>query len=113
MIVPGALPRALVGLRQSLGIAWLALIVAENINADSGLGYLINHAREFLRTDVIVVGLAVYSLLGLAPTPSSALVERKALRMAVLTVARAATHAAGGDRRGCFRGHTLLRRPPA
>ena len=66
VVVPGALPQALVGLRQSLGVAWLSLIVAETVSADSGLGYLINHAREFLQTDVIVVGLAVYSLLGLA-----------------------------------------------
>ena len=65
MIIPGALPQALVGLRQSLGVAWLSLIVAETVSADAGLGYLINDAREFLKTDVIVVGLAVYSLLGL------------------------------------------------
>jgi sulfonate transport system permease protein len=64
--IPGALPQTLVGLRQSLGIAWLTLIVAETISASSGLGYLINHARDFLQTDVIVVGLAVYSVLGLS-----------------------------------------------
>jgi len=66
VIVPGALPQTLVGLRQSLGIAWLSLIVAETISAHSGLGYMINHARDFLQTDAIVVGLAVYALLGLA-----------------------------------------------
>ncbi len=56
VVIPGALPQALVGLRQSLGVAWLSLIVAETVSADSGLGYMINHAREFLQTDVIVVG---------------------------------------------------------
>ena len=79
VIVPGALPQALVGLRQSLGVAWLSLIVAETVSADSGLGYLINDAREFLQTDVIVVGLAVYSLLGLATDTLVRLIERKAL----------------------------------
>lgn len=65
VVLPGALPQALVGLRQSLGIAWLSLIVAETVGADAGLGYMINLAREFQQTDTIVVGLAVYSLLGL------------------------------------------------
>ena len=72
-------PQTLVGLRQSLGIAWLSLIVAETISAHSGLGYLINHARDFQQTDVIVVGLAVYSLLGLATDALVRSLERKAL----------------------------------
>jgi sulfonate transport system permease protein len=79
VILPGALPQTLVGLRQSLGIAWLTLIVAETIGAHSGLGDLINHARDFLQTDVIVVGLAVYSLLGLATDALVRALERKAL----------------------------------
>ncbi|WP_232236046.1 ABC transporter permease [Nocardia sp. BMG51109] len=79
IVLPGALPQALVGLRQSLGVAWLALIVAEQVNADAGLGFLINDAREFLRTDVIVVGLLVYSLLGLITDAVVRLIERKAL----------------------------------
>jgi sulfonate transport system permease protein len=79
VVVPGALPQALVGLRQSLGIAWLSLIVAETVSADSGLGYMINHAREFLQTDIIVVGLAVYSILGLATDSLVRLIERRAL----------------------------------
>ncbi|HSE69490.1 MAG TPA: ABC transporter permease, partial [Nocardioidaceae bacterium] len=79
VVIPGALPQALVGLRQSLGVAWLSLIVAETVSADAGLGYLINDAREFLKTDVIVVGLAVYSLLGLLTDTLVRLIERKAL----------------------------------
>jgi sulfonate transport system permease protein len=79
VVVPGALPQALVGLRQSLGVAWLSLIVAETVSADSGLGYMINHAREFLQTDIIVVGLAVYSILGLATDSLVRLIERRAL----------------------------------
>jgi sulfonate transport system permease protein len=79
VVIPGALPQALVGLRQSLGVAWLSLIVAETVSADSGLGYMINHAREFLQTDVIVVGLVVYSILGLATDSLVRLIERRAL----------------------------------
>uniref|UniRef100_UPI0026A370CA ABC transporter permease n=1 Tax=Nocardia stercoris TaxID=2483361 RepID=UPI0026A370CA len=79
IVLPGALPQALVGLRQSLGIAVLALIVAEQVNADAGLGYLINNAREFLRTDIVVVGLLVYSALGLVTDAAVRIVERRAL----------------------------------
>ncbi|GAA3007931.1 ABC transporter permease [Actinokineospora diospyrosa] len=80
VVLPSALPNTLVGLRQSLGVAWLSLIVGEQVNASSGLGYLINNAREFLRTDVIVVGLVVYAALGLATDAIVRLVERRALR---------------------------------
>ncbi|MDT7745167.1 MAG: sulfonate transport system permease protein [Actinomycetota bacterium] len=80
VVVPGALPSALTGLRLSLGIAWLSIVVAETVSSDSGLGYLINDAREFLRTDVIVVGLVVYALLGLGTDALVRRVERRALR---------------------------------
>jgi len=66
VILPGALPNALVGLRYSLGLAWLALVFGEQINATAGIGYLMSTAREFFQTDVIVVCLVVYALLGLA-----------------------------------------------
>ncbi|MDX3928538.1 MAG: ABC transporter permease subunit [Shinella sp.] len=66
IILPGALPSALVGLRYSLGIAWLALVFGEQINATAGIGYLMANAREFFQTDVIVVCLVVYAFLGLA-----------------------------------------------
>lgn len=66
VILPGALPSALVGLRYALGIAWLALVFGEQINATAGIGYLMATAREFFQTDVIVVCLVVYAVLGLA-----------------------------------------------
>ena len=80
VVLPAALPQALVGLRQGLGVAWLSLIVGEQINADAGLGYLINNARDFLRTDQVVVGLVVYAGLGLATDALVRALERKALR---------------------------------
>jgi sulfonate transport system permease protein len=80
VILPGALPAALVGVRQALGIAWLSLVVAEQINADQGIGHMIMDARDFLRTDIIVVGLLVYAFLGLATDAIVRDAERRALR---------------------------------
>ncbi|MFD8207730.1 ABC transporter permease [Streptomyces sp. NPDC059695] len=65
VVLPGALPGAMTGLRYSLATAWLALVFGESINADAGIGFLMNQAREFFRTDVIVVCLVVYAVLGL------------------------------------------------
>jgi sulfonate transport system permease protein len=80
IIVPSAAPQILVGLRQSLAIAWLTLIVAEQINADKGIGYLINNARDFLRIDIIIFGLIVYALLGILTDAIVRVFERRALR---------------------------------
>jgi sulfonate transport system permease protein len=66
VILPGALPNGLVGLRWALGSAWLALVFAEQVNARAGLGYLITSAREVYRVDIIIVALVVYAILGLA-----------------------------------------------
>lgn len=65
VILPGALPSFFVGLRYALGISWLALVFVEQINSSAGIGYLASDARDFMRTDVIVICLLIYSLLGL------------------------------------------------
>jgi sulfonate transport system permease protein len=80
VVLPSALPSALVGLRQGLGLAWLSLIIGEQVNTTAGIGFLINNAREFYRTDVIVVGLVIYALLGLITDALVRLLERRALR---------------------------------
>ncbi|WP_049818229.1 aliphatic sulfonate ABC transporter permease SsuC [Xanthomonas arboricola] len=64
VLLPGALPSILVGLRFALGLMWLTLIVAETISASSGIGYLATNAREFLQTDIVVVAIVLYALLG-------------------------------------------------
>ena len=79
VILPGALPAFLLGLRFALAGSWLILVVAEQINASAGLGYLINNARDFSRTDTIVVCLIVYALLGLTADAIVRAVERRAL----------------------------------
>jgi len=77
IILPGALPSILVGLRYALGIMWLTLIVAETIASDSGIGYMAMNAREFMQTDVVVLSILIYALLGkLADTAARVLEEK-------------------------------------
>jgi sulfonate transport system permease protein len=64
IIVPGALPGFLLGLRFGATAAWLALVVVEQLNATSGIGYMVTLARNYAQTDVMLVGLVVYALLG-------------------------------------------------
>jgi sulfonate transport system permease protein len=64
VIFPSALPSIFVGIRFGLGIMWLTLIVAETIAAQSGLGYMAMQAREFMQTDVVMLAIVIYALLG-------------------------------------------------
>ncbi len=64
VILPAALPSILVGVRFSLGLVWVLLIVAETISAQAGIGYMTMNAREFLQTDVVLVGILLYAVLG-------------------------------------------------
>jgi sulfonate transport system permease protein len=79
IILPGALPQTLVGLRQSLAVALLALVVAEQINASAGLGFMINQAEQFNENNVIFVALLVYTVLGLLTDWIVRIFERRAL----------------------------------
>jgi sulfonate transport system permease protein len=79
VILPGALPSYLVGLRFALGIAWLSLVVGETTNAEKGIGYLIMQGEEYLRTEVIVLGLVIYALLGLCMEGLVRVIEWKTL----------------------------------
>lgn len=80
VILPGAMSSILVGLRFSLGLMWVILIVAETISAQSGIGYLTMNAREFLRTDVVLVGILLYALLGKLADVFARALERGWLR---------------------------------
>ncbi|NQX67108.1 ABC transporter permease [Paenibacillus alba] len=64
LILPSAMPNILLGLRLSLGMAWLSLIVAELMGANSGVGYMISDARQFAQTDVVFVGIVIFALVG-------------------------------------------------
>ncbi|SAL22314.1 binding-protein-dependent transport system inner membrane protein [Caballeronia humi] len=80
VILPGALPSILVGVRFALGLMWVMLIVAETISAQSGIGYMTMNAREFLQTDVVVVGILLYALLGKLADMLAKGIERVTLR---------------------------------
>ncbi|MGP9017236.1 ABC transporter permease [Streptomyces sp. BR1] len=79
VILPGAVPGFLVGLRFALTGAWLIMIVAEQLNATDGIGYLMNQAQSWYRTDIIVLGLLIYGVLGLAADGIVRLLERRLL----------------------------------
>jgi sulfonate transport system permease protein len=79
IIFPGALPSIFVGLRYALGIMWLTLIVSETIAASSGIGHMANEAREFMMTDVVVLALVIYALLGKAADVAVRYLERTVL----------------------------------
>src|SRR5699024_11422919 len=64
ILFPGALPSIFVGLRYALGVMWLTLIVDDTIPTQVGIGYLATNAREFMQTDVIVLCIIIYALLG-------------------------------------------------
>jgi len=80
VILPAALPSILVGVRFSLGLVWVLLIVAETISAQAGIGYMTMNAREFLQTDVVLVGILLYALLGKAADLLSRGLEKRFLR---------------------------------
>jgi len=80
IILPGALPSILVGLRFALGVMWLTLIVAETIAAQSGIGYMAMQAREFLQVDVVIFAILIYALLGKLADSLSRFAEHRLLR---------------------------------
>ena len=74
------MPSILVGLRFSLGLVWVLLIVAETISAQACIGYMTMNAREFLQTDIFLVGILLYALLGKFADVLSVTLEKYLLR---------------------------------
>jgi sulfonate transport system permease protein len=79
IVLPAALPSIMTGLRYAMGISILALIAAEQINSSAGIGYLATKAREFLQTDVLLVCILVYAMLGLAADLIVRVLERTSM----------------------------------
>ncbi len=80
VILPGALSSILVGVRYALGFMWVILIVAETISAQAGIGYMTMNAREFLQTDVVLLGILLYAVLGKLADGAARLLERHWLK---------------------------------
>lgn len=79
VVLPGALPGFLLGLRFAVTGAWLSLVVVEQINSTSGIGYMMELARTYGQTDIIIVGLVVYGILGLLSDAVVRLIQRRTL----------------------------------
>jgi sulfonate transport system permease protein len=77
--LPGALPGFFVSLRLAVTLCWTALVVLELINTQTGIGYLMNRARDWGQTDVIVVGIFIYAILGFVSDTVVRLIESRAL----------------------------------
>ncbi|MGO2659711.1 ABC transporter permease subunit [Mycetocola reblochoni] len=80
VIIPGAMPSILVGVRYALGIMWMSLIVAETIGSDAGIGYLANRARDFVQMDIVVLCILLYAILGKLSDVVAVLLEQRLLR---------------------------------
>jgi sulfonate transport system permease protein len=80
IILPGALPSILVGVRFALGITWLTLIAAETIAASAGIGFMTTQAREFILVDRMIFAVVLYALLGKLADVVTRLLERRLLR---------------------------------
>jgi sulfonate transport system permease protein len=79
VVLPGALPGFLLGLRFAVTGSLLALVVVEQVNGTAGIGYMMELARTYGQTEVIFVGLVVYGVLGYTADYSVRLLQRKAL----------------------------------
>jgi taurine transport system permease protein len=66
VILPGALPEILVGLRIGMGVGWTTLVAAEMVAADAGLGKMVFNASNFLRTDVVILGILAIGVVAYA-----------------------------------------------
>lgn len=79
IVLPGALPGFLLGLRFAIVGAWLSVIVVEQTNATRGIGYMVNLAINYAQTDVMLVGLVLYAALGVASDCSVRLLQGRLL----------------------------------
>ncbi|WP_438445695.1 ABC transporter permease [Gorillibacterium sp. sgz5001074] len=80
LILPSALPNILLGVRLSIGVAWLGLVVAELMGSSEGIGYLILDARQFSQTTVVFVGIIIFAVFGKITDSIVRFLERKLLR---------------------------------
>ncbi|ALS21138.1 MULTISPECIES: ABC transporter permease [Paenibacillus] len=80
LVIPAAMPNLLLGVRLSLGVAWLGLVVAELMGSTSGIGYLMSDARQFSRTSVVFVCIIIFALVGYLADALVRFLERRLLQ---------------------------------
>jgi sulfonate transport system permease protein len=80
LVLPSALPNILLGVRLSLGAAWLALVAAELMGSSEGVGYLIMDARQFSQTSVVFVGIVIFAVFGKLSDSFVRFFERRLLK---------------------------------
>ncbi|MGC5011555.1 ABC transporter permease [Streptosporangium sp. DT93] len=79
VVLPGAMPSLFIGLRLAFAAGWLSLVVGEQVNGQSGLGFMMMEARDFSQTEIVVLGLVVYAALGLLSDLGLRVAERRTL----------------------------------
>ncbi|MBB3126689.1 sulfonate transport system permease protein [Paenibacillus rhizosphaerae] len=77
LIVPGALPSILLGVRLSLAVSWISLVVAELVGSTAGIGFMINEAKQNSDTPVIFVGILIFAVVGKLIDSLVRLLERR------------------------------------
>lgn len=80
LIFPAALSHILVGIRLSIGIAWLSLVVAELMGSSAGIGYMIMDARQFSQTDKVFVGIIIFGVVGKLTDSLVRILEKRLLK---------------------------------
>ncbi|KAB8292760.1 ABC transporter permease [Bifidobacterium avesanii] len=79
ILLPGALPSFMTGMRFAITVSWIALVTCETVNSTVGLGYILSRAQQFSRTDQMVLCVILYAALGLASEALVGLIERAAM----------------------------------
>ncbi|MFC7679307.1 ABC transporter permease [Paenibacillus sp. GCM10028914] len=80
LIIPAALPNILLGIRLSLGVSWLVLVVAEMMGTSAGIGYMIQDARAYSQTDIVFVGIIFFAIVGKLSDSVVRVLEKRWLR---------------------------------
>ena len=80
LILPAALSHILLGIRLSLGAAWLSLVVAELMGSSAGVGYMIMDARQFSQTEKVFVGIIIFGIVGKLTDSFVRVLERRLLK---------------------------------
>ncbi len=80
MVIPSALPNIFTGLRTGLSSCWMCVVAAELVSSTTGLGYLIMNARQFGKTDVVIVGMLTIGIIGKIMDSLLKLIEKLIIR---------------------------------